>query len=86
MKKVTMFMMSTCPYCKKAIAIQNKLLQQDRYQGIEIELIDERIHPDVADRYDYFYVPSYYVGEQKLHEGAADEDNVRAVLDAALTA
>jgi Glutaredoxin. len=83
MKKITMFMFAACPYCKKAIDIQQKLLRQEKYSGVEIEMIDEKKHPDIANRYDYFYVPTYYVDGKKLHEGAADEENVKAVLDAA---
>lgn len=83
MKKVLMFMMATCPYCQKAIAITAKLLLQDPYKDIEIEMIDETVYPDIANKYDYFYVPTYYVDGKKLHEGAADEENIKAVLHAA---
>lgn len=84
MKKVTLFMFAACPYCQKAIAIQNKLLAQETYSGLEIEMIDEKLHPDVAEKYDYYYVPTYYVDGKKLHEGEADIKNVKTVLDAAL--
>ena len=84
MKKITMFMFASCPYCNKAIGIQQKLLKQEKYSGVEIEMIDEKKQPDIANRYDYFYVPTYYVDGKKLHEGAADEENVKAVLDAAV--
>ena len=84
MAKLTMFMFEGCPYCRKAAAIQQRLLQEAKYRGIQIEQIDERLHPDVAGQYDYYYVPSYFLGRRKLHEGAAGEAEIRAVLDAAL--
>jgi glutaredoxin len=84
LKKITMFMFAACPYCQRAISIQNDLLKLDRYSGLEIEQIDEKLRPDISNRYDYYYVPTYYVDGRKLHEGAAGEDDVKAVLEAAL--
>lgn len=78
-----MFTMAICPYCKKAIAISEKLQQQAPYKDVEIEMIDESVYPDIANKYDYFYVPTYYVDGKKLHEGAADEEDIKAILDAA---
>lgn len=85
MKKIILFMIPSCPYCKKAIAAKEKLCEENNaYRQIEFETIDEQANPALADRYDYFYVPCFYVGGEKVHEGAADEADVRAVLDAAL--
>ena len=38
----------------------------------------------VADRYDYYYVPTFYVGDKKVHEGGIMHDEVEAVLRMAL--
>ena len=76
--------MSNCPYCQKAIKIQNQLLTQERYKNIKIEMVDETVHPDIADRYNYFYVPTYYVDDIKIHEGAADENDIREVFESTL--
>lgn len=85
MKKITLFMLPTCPYCKKAIAAMEKLQSEnDAYQQIEIEMIDEQRQAELADSFDYFYVPCFYVDGVKAHEGAADEADVKSVLDAAL--
>ena len=85
MKKVTMFMMETCPHCKRALRWMEELYAENAgYKSIEIEQIDETKLPDVAAKYDYYYVPAYYVGDEKLHEGAASLDIVRRVFDAAL--
>ena len=53
-------------------------------------LIEESREPELADRYDYYAVPSCYVGGEKLfeaHIGMSYEDikrEVKRVLEAAL--
>ncbi len=47
-------------------------------------MIDERKQPDVAEKYDYYYVPTFYVGEEKVHEGHAEMADVKKVFQAAL--
>ena len=85
MKKIKMFMMASCPYCKEALRWMDELCKEDKkYEAIEIEIIDERVQPEIADQYDYYYVPTYYVGGKKLHEGAASLEKIRRVFDAAL--
>ena len=49
-----------------------------------IRMIDELAEPEVADRYDYYYVPTFYVGDKKVHEGGIMPDEVEAVLRMAL--
>ena len=38
----------------------------------------------MADRYDYYYVPTFYLGQEKLHEGGIYKDEVVEVLRRAL--
>lgn len=85
MAKLTMFILKDCPYCIRALTIQKELLSEERYRGVEVEIIDEREQPALADRYDYYYVPTYYLAGEKLHEGAADRAAVRAVLERAVS-
>ena len=85
MKKVKMFILENCPYCRDALRFINDLYKMDgRYRGVPLEKIDEKKHPDIADRYDYYYVPTFYVGEKKAHEGAASFQAVKRVFDEAL--
>ena len=85
MKKITLFIMESCPYCRQALRWMDELLAENaEYRDIEIEKIDELVHPDIARRYDYYYVPTFYVGNEKLHEGAASYKKIRRVFDAAL--
>lgn len=87
MQKVTMFTMAGCPYCRAAHRWMEELMQEyPEYNDIELEIIDETEHPDIADRYDYYYVPTYYVGRDKVHEGVATKEKVHRVLERALRA
>ena len=86
MKYITMFVLSGCPYCKRALGYQDELIEENpEYRGISIEIIDEEEQKELADSYDYYLVPTYYVNGQKLHEGAMEKAGVKAVLDAALS-
>jgi len=85
MKKITMFTMASCPYCREALRFMDELYKSDeRYRSIPLEMIDEVVHPEIANRYDYYYVPTYYVGDKKKHEGAATLKAVKRVFDEAL--
>ena len=52
--------------------------------------IEESIQPEIANRYDYYAVPTFYVGGEKVfeaHIGMSYEDiraEVKKALDAAL--
>jgi hypothetical protein len=43
-------------------------------------VIDEREEADLADSYDYFYVPPYYGGGETGHAGHAEREDVETVL------
>ena len=81
MKPVTLFYQPRCPFCKKALRYIEEARAAHR---IEIRMIDELAEPEVADRYDYYYVPTFYVGDKKVHEGGIMPDEVEAVLRMAL--
>ncbi|MBQ7284609.1 MAG: thioredoxin family protein [Oscillospiraceae bacterium] len=83
--KVVMFMLKNCPYCKKADKyIEELCAENPKYSEIEIARIDEKENALHATKYDYFYVPSFYINEVKYHEGAASKEDVKRVLDIAL--
>ena len=85
MKNITMFYFETCPHCRAAMRWMEQLFEEDSgYKLLEIEKIDEKACPDIADKYDYYYVPTFYVGGEKLHEGVASLEIIRSVFDAAL--
>ena len=87
MQKITMFTMASCPYCRAAHRWMEELLDEyPEYNDIELTVIDETEHPEIADRYDYYYVPTYYVGRDKVHEGVATKEKVHRVFERALHA
>ncbi len=85
MQKLTLFYFEACPYCRQALAWLEELKKEKtEYGNIEIEMIDERKHPEIADQYDYWYVPTFYMNGNKVHEGAMTKEKLNQVLDGAL--
>jgi Glutaredoxin and related proteins len=84
MKTIKLFYLKDCPFCKKAIAYIDELKKQDSYKDIEFELIEESEQADLADRYDYYYVPTFYIDEEKIHEGGIFANEVEEILKKAL--
>jgi thioredoxin 1 len=84
MKKILMFTMESCPYCQNARRWMKEILAaQPAYKNIEIEIIDELEQPELADTYDYYYVPTYYVDGVKVHEGVPTRAIVESVYQQA---
>ena len=85
MQPVKLFYLKNCPFCKKAIRYIGDLkAAHAELAQVEIEMIEESEQPDVADGYDYYYVPTFYVGGVKVHEGGIYPEEVEAVLRRAL--
>lgn len=68
MNQLTIFVMQGCPYCRNAQRAVEELTAGGAYPEVAVEWIDENEQPEVAERYDYYYVPSVYAGEEKLYE------------------
>lgn len=84
MNPVTMFVLNSCPYCKQALSWMDEIRKESpKFSDVEVKIIDEGIEPDIADKYDYYYVPTYYINGVKVHEGAATKDIVRKVFEKA---
>ena len=85
MKEITFFMMDVCPYCIKAQKWLDELYQEHpEYKKIPMKVIDERKQPDIANKFDYYLVPTFYVDGVKLHEGVATKEKVEYVLKQAM--
>lgn len=85
MKKVTMFITSWCPYCKQAAAYMENLKRENpEYEKLTIEVVDEELHPEISKQFDYYYVPTYYIENEKVHEGVPSLEIVKGVFDRAL--
>ena len=75
MKTLTLFYLETCPYCIRAKrAIEELYAENTAYRDIELKRIEESREPDIAERYDYYYVPTIYDGNRKLYEASPSQD------------
>ena len=62
MKPVKLFYLKNCPFCRKALRyIDEVKAAHPELAAVDIELIEESEQPAVADGYDYYYVPTFYV-------------------------
>ena len=85
MKHVRLFYLKNCPFCKKALRyIEELKAAHAELASVEIEMIEESEQPEVADRFDYYYVPTFYVDGVKEHEGGIYPDEVEAILRKAM--
>lgn len=85
MKPIKMFMFAACPHCQRALQIIDQLKKENpAYAQIPFEMIDEKLNPAAAEKYDYWYVPTFFVDGKKLHEGTVTYEQVKAVYDRAL--
>lgn len=81
MKKLTVFHLSHCPHCLKAKNILAELSKEEAFQEISYEWVEEREEAERAAKYDYYYVPTFYLGNEKLHEGKVSEAILREMLE-----
>lgn len=71
MKKLTFIYLKGCPYCKKAMKAFDVLLNaNDEYKKVEIDAVEEGENPDRIASLDYYHVPTYYIGDDKLFEAS----------------
>ena len=71
MKKFTFIYLKGCPYCKKAMKAFDALLNaNDEYKKVEIDAVEEGENPDRIASLDYYHVPTYYIGDDKLFEAS----------------
>ena len=89
--KITFFYLPGCPYCKNANRAIEELIQENpEYGKIGIERINELNPPTGISGYDYYYVPSMFIGKEKLYEANPSQgyddirESVKAVFERAL--
>jgi glutaredoxin len=90
-KKITAFLLTGCPYCRNGLKEYNELCEEHpEYKNIPVDWIYEDKQPEVADQYDYYYVPTLFIGDEKLYECKPGQDinqireNFERVLQEAL--
>ncbi|MDO5570008.1 MAG: thioredoxin family protein [Bacteroidales bacterium] len=81
MKEVKIFYQERCPFCKKAFKFIEELQQEyPEFADIKFETIEETKEPELADKYDYYYVPTFYIDGKKVHEGGIYKPEVEKLL------
>jgi len=87
MQKLLMFHMASCPHCKRALAYAEELKKRrPELADVQVEMVDERLDPDRANRYDYWYVPAYYLGDELLFSGSPTPADIERVFESAYNA
>ncbi len=81
MKKIKLFKLKYCGFCREALGYLDECLQDNpAYRQLDIEIIDEAEQRRLANAHDYYYVPTFYVDGVKVHEGPVCRDDVERVL------
>lgn len=85
MNKLLFFKIPSCPFCRQADKFLAELMEEnEQYKTIPIQVIDETSDRRLAASYDYYYVPAFFLGDKKLHEGVPSKNAIKKVLDEAL--
>jgi thioredoxin 1 len=85
MGTIIILVTSWCPYCRRALSWIDELKKDNpEYSKVEIKIIDEETEPEAARKYDYYYVPTFYVDDEKIYEGVPSREIVRTVFEKAL--
>lgn len=85
MRELTYFKLGHCPYCRQADQWLEELKGENpAYAQVPIRVVYEEREPALADQYDYYKVPTFFLGQEKLHEGAATKEAIRQVLEQAI--
>ncbi len=80
------FCLPHCPHCKKAdryIEDICRIMPEYQKAADSFRRIDESEEAAFADKFDYYYVPTFYVDGVKIHEGTVTKRKVLAVLQEA---
>ena len=88
-KKLTVFHLTGCPYCANARrAVEELRAENPDYAAVNMEWIEEEEQPEVAERYDYYRVPTIFAGEEKLYEASPGEgyEEIKAAMKRAFDA
>ena len=87
MNEVILFTMKFCPYCVNAKRYMKKIFKENpEYKDVPLRIVDENVESDFARRFDYYYVPTYFVDGVKVHEGVPTKEIVEEVFKTAYSA
>jgi glutaredoxin len=79
-----MFMTLTCPHCRRALGWMQELCEENpQFKKVNVKQIDEQQEKELAAQQDYYYIPTYYVGGEKLHEGVPSKEAIKKIYESA---
>lgn len=85
MKKLKMFHATWCPHCINSIKWIDELKSEnEQYKNIHIELIDYEKSPEKMSGYSFYYVPTFYLDDEKIFEGAPTKSIIEEILQKSL--
>jgi len=77
--KLKLFIQRGCPFCSVALAFLKRASEELDFLP-ELDIIDEMRDPETAYQHDYYYVPTFYIDDEKVHEGSVDYNTVLGIL------
>ena len=93
MQKIIGLYLNGCTYCKNArLSIEELIKENPEYGKVPVEWYEETEHPEISKQFSYYYVPSLFIGQEKLYEAQPGQSydeikaHVKATFDAALKA
>ncbi len=73
--ELMLFYLPGCPYCRQAERLIEELYEEHpEYQKIRIRRVNEVLERSLAEQYDYWYVPSFFLCCEKLYEADSGDD------------
>lgn len=87
MANKTMYVLTTswCPHCKRAKQLISDLLtEHPELRAVDLQIIDEEKEPEkMQSFFKYYYVPTVYVGEEKIFEGVPSDQLIKEAFEKA---
>lgn len=81
MQKIVLFRLKYCGFCRHALELIEQAKREfPEFRDIEIEYVDEAVERERARKHDYYYVPTFYIGGEKIHEGPVEFDDICSIL------
>ena len=91
MRELEVFYLANCPYCRNAQRAVAELREENpAYEDVSLRWIEESEEPEIAEKRDYYRVPTLYLDGGKLYEAhfthsfAVIKEHFREAFDRAL--
>ena len=75
MEKLLFIYMDGCPYCHMAADVLATLTSEHpEYGRIPVEKVNETTEPEKLKGRNYYYVPTFFYGDEKIYEAQPGDD------------